>query len=409
MISVQDLKKCYGYEIAAIILCCRVFFKTASATELNAFISENAINWDIFIQLAKVHRVRPVTYQVIVRMDIPAETRALIQKQHAAIIIKNWKHAVETERLILLLRANGISVVTYKGVAFSQQFFGDLTSRESSDIDLVIRQDCLGQAIAILKEDGYLPELEDIRQYLGDRYFEQYKDYCLNKFKNGKREFHIEMHWAVAEKCIGITPRVNDLLFDWNSTVTFKNASLAGLNDHSHFSAILIHHSIKEPFKQLKNIVDLSQAIRHPGIEEKEAIIVKSFKSFRLQKVLGVSNSITEQLMGVSLKNVPTPQHTEQTAQYFLTQICTLRQHSTHPIWSMILGRKNTGLLHDSFLQRLNFYLICVKFRFVPGQADFRLIQLPGYLYFLYYILKPLRSVLRPLDPLKEKRKLLRT
>jgi hypothetical protein len=186
MIDINDFERKYGYEMALLVLCCRVFFETATTDELKTFFK-----------------------------------------------------AVETERVILLLYKNNIDSIPYKGMAFSKQFFGDLISRESSDIDLVIKPTDLERAVQILKEDEYLPELDDVYQYLGSKFQSYNKDYNFNKFNNNSRIYHLELHWAIAENYLGASNRVNQFHYQANTQTELAKTNVKALNEVSHFSAIL--------------------------------------------------------------------------------------------------------------------------------------------------------------------------
>ena len=395
VIAINDIKKSYGNEIATLILSCRVFFETGTQDELIAFVADNEINWGNFIYLSKIHKIRPIVYKIIGQLNIPAPIKDFIATEYREVVLQNWKQGAETERIILLLKKSNIEVIPYKGTAFSKQFFGDLISRENSDIDLIIQPDDLPAAIQILKEDGYSPELDDIYQYLGAKYFDYFKDYNFNKFKGDIRHFHVELHWAIAENEVGINAKVNTLLYQANEQIVFFKTNMRGLDPTAHFSAMLIHHSIKDTFKFLKNIIDISQGFRQPSIHASGNLLTNSFTNFELKKALSVSNMLSEQLMGISLPQAPDFNDPENIVKHFRDQVCS--QEVFHfKKENMVKFIKNIALLQDSFLQKLKFYWLCGKFRFIPGPTDFSEIQLSEKLFFVYYIMKPFRSVIKP-------------
>ncbi|MBW4890014.1 nucleotidyltransferase family protein [Mucilaginibacter sp. HMF5004] len=407
MIAIENIKNDHGTEMAAIILCCRVFFGTATNSELKQFVSANNIDWYSLIRLARQHRIRPVIYPLLHRIDLPNDIKVLIYKQQAEITQLNWKQAIETERIIMLLKKHGVQAVPYKGTAFSKQFFGDLVSRESSDIDLIIQPADLSKAIDVLKLDAYLPELDEVYNYLGTKYHSYYKDYNLNKYKNGQREFHIELHWAIAETYLNVNDKVNAFIYETGEPVKLLKADVAVLTQNAHFASVLIHHTIKDTFKYLKNIVDISQALSIPGIKTYCDKLNIEFADIGLQKILAVSNELSEQLMGICLPKTEAAFSNVKAVKYFAKQLCGNRIMASETSSNILDWMHNRLLLQDSFLQRMKFYWISGIHRFIPASRDFELVKLPKSIFFVYYFMKPFRSIIKPFDTSERKRKLI--
>ncbi|MDB5011702.1 MAG: hypothetical protein JWR67_768 [Mucilaginibacter sp.] len=404
-INISKIKNTYGTETALIILCCRLYFKTAALNELEIFVEDNDIDWKRFVYLSGIHRIRPIVYKAVFDVNIPAEIKLLLSNEHAETIRLNWKQGIETERIILLLNKNNIEAVPYKGTAFSKQFYNDFVSRESNDIDLVINPEHLPLAIQILKKDGYIPEAEDVYQYLGSRYFNYYKDYNLNKFKGRIRDYHLELHWAIAENYFNVNPKVNSFIYTYSGQTAFFRSSIKTLDPVAHFSAMLIHHAIKDGFTSLKNIVDISQAIQQPCIQTQVSLLKKTFTNLEMKKVVSISNILSQQLMGVSLTELDDPEIADSTTQHFIDNICSSRLLLTDK--KLFVSIKNALLLQDSNIKKLKFFYKIAKLRFIPATTDFRLIKLPKALFFVYYLIKPFRSIIKPINFIEEKRKLI--
>ena len=67
---------------------------------------------------------------------------------------------------------------------------------------------------------------------------------------------------------------------------------------------------------------------------------------------------------------------------------------------------KTRFLLCETIPDQLKFLIALLKARFTPTVADFMIIKLPHSLFFIYYICKPFRSLIKPYDATKEKRKI---
>ena len=393
MTPLNELKKNYGNEMSLILLCCRIYFKTATYTGLQFFLNNNEIKWDEFLQLAGHHKIRPLVFKIIYLSNIPTDVKLKIKSSFIYLANQNFNLAVESERVIQLLKSREIDAVPYKGTTYSKQFFNDFYLRESSDIDIIISPSQLDAAIKILETDGYLSELGDIYQYLGPKYTRFFKDFNFNKFQNEKRKFHIELHWAVTEKEIGLPDETNKYLFDFGTELDYSQNYLKTIKPGSHFSAIFIHHAFKDNFNTLKNITDISAAFAHEELISNVAAVKSSFTGIGLSKALAIGNSISEKLLGVayfSSKHIEIPH-----VDYFINDLCCQRPiKNEDDKTAMAKWLKKSALLKDTFVKRIEFYFICLSFRFIPGRFDFRAVQFPRPFFFLYYIIKPFRTLL---------------
>lgn len=391
MIAIDKIKGKYGNETGLIILCCRVFFKTATINELQNFIDFNEIKWNEFFGLVIKHKIRPIVFKTIYPLNLPAEVKLRVHTLYTNLSNHNFKLALETERIIILLQKNQIEAVPYKGIAYSKQFFNNLYLRESTDIDLVVGHEQLESAIKILETDNYESELGDIYSYLGSKYHNFFKDYNFNKYHNDKREFHVELHWAVVEKEIGIDKKTEKYLFDNGPAIEYVRYKLTSLNASSHFAAVFLHHAFKDNFNNLKAISDLSAAFTHEDLKRDAITIKNSFSRLGISLALSVSNGISEDLFGVSYFYDPKPNI--ELNNYFIEEICGRKTANYSEQSRISRWVKKTALLQENSVKRFKFYLLCFAFRFIPGRFDFRAVQLPKSLFFLYYISKPFRTL----------------
>jgi len=98
----------------------------------------------------------------------------------------------ESERLLRLLRAEGIPCVTFKGPDLARLLYGTEQLRCSSDIDLFIPLESLSRARAICRESGYRSPLEPVpTEILLENDTE-----CGFLRKQGCLAYHLEIHWA---------------------------------------------------------------------------------------------------------------------------------------------------------------------------------------------------------------------
>jgi hypothetical protein len=52
-------------EVGFVLLCCRVFVKTAGVEELGVYVREHELDWEVVYEVSGRHRVRPLVYRVL--------------------------------------------------------------------------------------------------------------------------------------------------------------------------------------------------------------------------------------------------------------------------------------------------------------------------------------------------------
>jgi len=403
MIPIELLKKDYGTEMALVVLACRVYCNSSPPAELENYIAENNADWKLVCTICRNHSIRPVVYKTLLSIKIPVEIEKLLKQEYFTCTLKNWKLALETERIIGLLAENGVQAWPYKGSAFSRQFYGDIISRESSDIDLIIQPVDLDKVITIMVKDGYQPEDMISYPYLKTKYFQFNKDFNFNKIAGKERAFHIEFHWRITENHFGFPKNANSLLYNNSEAVLLAKAEVNTIIATNHGLSIFIHHSKKDGFTSLKNILDINQINTLSKKSGDWNYIKKNITDFHLKKAWAISHLLSYKILGIQEQENDVD-ILEKVISRFLNQILSVNIVNTHTLKLKIIV--SGFLICDTINDKLKFIFAFIKNRFTPTIADFKIIRLPHSLFFIYNICKPLRSLIMPYDVIKEKRKL---
>lgn len=392
MIAINTLKERYGTDNALVVLCCRVSFGTATPQEIQKFIDQHPVNWPSFLIICRNHRIRIMIYRMLSGLNIPLDIQVIIREESQALIIQNWQQSLEMARLLALLAASGIQAIPYKGSAYAQQFYGDLISRESSDIDLIIHPKDLDKIIPIMALQGYHNINEKVYDYLGDRYFDYYKDFGCDKWKDGEREFYIEFHWAITENVMAVNPSINKLAYQIDQKIAIANQQLDVLNKNVHFLFILIHHAVKDVFNSLKEIIDIAQIANQKSFNPNWDLIVEQLEDLELKNTLALGNQLSEDLFGLSL-TVKAGKIAGKKYSKFFEMILSDRSINPHDQLGLSLHLRRLDV-RDTFKAKIKYLIALIKDRFVPSVIDIRLISVPRAFFFLYYFIKPIRTLL---------------
>lgn len=295
-------------------------------------------------------------------------------------------------RVIKLLADQGIQAIPYKGKAYAQQFYGDLVSRESSDIDLIIRPQELSKIIKIMEAEGYQCANKKAFEYLESKYFEYYKDLGCEKFKNGEREFYIEFHWAITANVFDINPHLNSFIYQADEKIEIANQPINALNGNVHFLFILVHHAIADVFHSLREIVDIAQFVYQQRFKPDWKFINQNMAKLELMEPLLIGNRLTQDLLGISLTVTEESAPNQKKYHRFLDQILTSKFINPHDPFGLSLQLRRLDM-KKSRIKKVRYVWQVIKSRIIPSEFDIRLVKLPKSFFFIYYLIKPVRTL----------------
>src|ERR1700722_7945716 len=152
--------KLLGRAEANLLLCC------ASTGNPDAEIGEIlklGLDWILVGALAQRHRVIPLLYRRLSRVAPDLLSRPELGQIAACFVGIARRNLYLTKELLLLidlLGQNGIPAIPLKGPSLPLEAFGDLSSREFCDLDLLLRPADMAKARKLLASRGYRPEIK---------------------------------------------------------------------------------------------------------------------------------------------------------------------------------------------------------------------------------------------------------
>ena len=409
MISISDIQTNYGNSMALILLCCRTYFRKTEISDLNDFISGNNIDWSDCIKTSRKHQISPLIFKILLKANLPEEIQKKISNLLNKSTLQSFEQAKETERLIYLLKENNIPVIPYKGTSFSKQFFGNISMRQSSDIDFVINPNDLSKTIKILEKDGFLAYQKEYYHWIGhSKFILKHKDFSFDKYNGNQRIHHVEFHFNIINKNTHLPDKTNTFDTNEKTKCLLFQKEIECLNPVVHYRAIALHHMLMDNMGYLKTLIDITQIlieleklIKNNKIVSTDQIIINELNSnYNLNSI---RNAITN-IIGINFKE---------------------NQKSENPLINRILNssyrkvREHKFPLFDAISYNYyqlkfsaNFYtnkrdknlyilknLISISY---PQPEDYMAIKLNRKLYFLYYLIRPFRLILFPGNPNKK-------
>lgn len=372
-------------EMALAVLCCRRYLGTLEQQDLENFLNHTAIDWPEFQKTCMHQRIHPIAFRELIGSTrVPRSIRKSLSNRLIYSTGHIMKKAAELGTLLKTLHENHIQALPYNGIAFATQFYGSPLLRDPGDFDLIIPKKDIGKSIEILRKLGYTDEDASlIRRFGIVHYLDRYKDYPLDRYENGKRVSHIELHNQVLSKHVGVPAIYNT--FDTSNTVEIELAGgrFRTLSDSAHLQAVLLHHVLQDRLGHLRSLVDLALCLKKTGISPMN--YVENYLNIHL-----VAGTIQE-VLGLDLR-MPSgsklPGREIQERNFFKVGPKPVTGSSLIILFRTL---KFVPRLLKNPSDKINFFVKAINQYFIPQKNDFHWVRLPQNLIFLYFLVRPIR------------------
>lgn len=140
--------------------------------------------------------IAPQVYHLLKEGDklgeIPDFFYLYLKKQYLQTLQLNLFVKHQTNLLLNQFEENEIEVVPLKGVYFAETYFGNLGARRTSDIDLLIKEQNLEEAVKMVKKLGFTTEEERIPGHFHCSYSKQ--------LPGSEIPLVVELHWDLLKE-----------------------------------------------------------------------------------------------------------------------------------------------------------------------------------------------------------------
>lgn len=310
---------------------------------------------------------------------LPVAVLEAARNERALTAQRNLLLSAELVRLIDHFRRAGIRVLTFKGVIAAVQFYGGLTERPSGDLDLLVEPRDYARAAEVLVGAGYDPGVE-------------YPTSLQRAFANSEKGTDVDLHWGIPP----ILPRFSRRTL-WNHATHIE---LIGTSvptfDRSSAMAIAAINAVKAYWNvSLRQHVDVAVSLRRLSVEEWRALSRRSKRIGCLNCVLAAARVCDSLFPNVLPAHIRSDARLNSRAALVADEIIQhLFDHSRSAPPTRVFATRSD---YDSALDGRPFgsYADRLRQAVTPNSADREWFELPSHLSFLYYILRPVRLLLR--------------
>ena len=373
--------------------CCRVKLDSRSAERIQKCV-EHPIHWDQLIQAASKQAVLPLLYHQLhstARQYVPERILVELRRYGLATALRNQFLSQALHTVLDVLRDDGIRAIPYKGLLLAATAYGNLALRQVGDLDLWVHPSDYLSGRALLTAHGYepIPEFD-----LG----------WESAFRSPNNRVAIDLHQALLPHYFGV--RLNfDVLWERCVPVDVAGKTVPNLAPEDVLSVLCLQlfKDVAHQRLVLRQICDIAELLRaYPQLEWSQLESRTAARGMRRQLCLGLR--VAHEVLGAELSDP---------ALRMIKSELSLGPLVRKTISDLFIGRRagdsaTSQILHEHLCiarwgvgpaRKLGAAIVGVTYllRIRPTDRDRELIPLPASLSFLYYLIRPLRLMVKHL------------
>jgi len=352
--------------------------------QFDIIVSEDKLN-ELF-ETAYLHGVFPLIYLKLKLLNIDNDILETFKKENRYIAQVNMRRTSELLEVVELFKKNNIDYMAIKGPVLSQLIHGDISQRQYSDLDILIKPESVFNAGKLLTEHNYKTD-EDINFLKNKILLTIGKDFY---FRNIQSNNILELHWRLFSNVDMHVSEIN-LFSDNFQSVEVSQKTVKTLSTENLLIYLSLHGS-KHYWERLAWVVDIDRLISQNSIDwdsvEKIISDMKNEKMF----YLGL-------LVSVRLFNTSLPYSILCKTQSYETLIPVV-DDIIHQLYSNNIAIEENiekawidkiiamGKVKDTKLHIIHHYFVTL---FQLRAGDIYVINLPYFLSPLYYVIRIFR------------------
>ncbi len=381
---------------ATLLLACARTHLRPEHTECVRTLLAGRIDWAWLLQAASRHRTAPLLYRnlsQVSRDSVPEDTMNTLGEHFKANALRNL---VLTRHLIQALRAldaDGVTAIPFKGPALAELAYGDLSLRQFVDLDILVQARDVPKATGTLVAMGYSLVLESNAPKAA--YLQSMHHY---NFARADVEASLELHWRITERYFDSSALAERLWHRLQSS-TLAGAAVQRMADED-LLLVLCVHAAKHGWESLAQVCDIAELVRARADTLNGQQTLSEARALGFERVLLLGLFLANALLGQPLPKELDHRIGDDPA---LPPLASRLQEA--------LFAEDDSPVHPGESERICFFrlhlqmrerfrdkmLHCLRVAFIPSQDDWEWVSLPPRLSFLYYVLRPIRLLVKHL------------
>lgn len=367
-----------------ILICvARRSLDVATAERLRQLLRRD-LDWQYLTAMAHRHCLIPLLCFHVISVDPLAASRQ-VMSQLQDDNHENTRHSLfltgELLKIMDLLAAHGIQAIPFKGPTLALCAYGDVGLRQFSDLDLLVHKRDVLPVRDLLVGRGFKasPELSNSQEAALLRFD------CSHNFVSDNGVC-LDVHWGLVAPYLSFGLDMNRL-WDRLEPIAVGGKRLLILSPEDLLMALCLH-GYTHFWERLGWICDIAGLIQGRKDIEWE-LVLENASRLGSQRILSLGLFLARELLAA-----PIPEGVWKTVQAdpVVRTIAAQVQEHLFAEEHTPSGISDGALLHLRMRERKRDRLrSCLHLAATPRVYDWMLLPLPDSLFFLYYLLRPLR------------------
>lgn len=381
-------------EEELLLLCCRVRRDSEVADCIRTLLQES-VDWKRLLRLAGEHRMMPLLHWHLSAASpelVQQEVLNRLQSHFYTTHLRNLSSTGELLRLVRTFREQDVPLIAYKGPVLASLAYGNLALREFIDLDVLVRKRDIPEARRLLVSAGYR-QIDPPTGGYEAALLQSQREYVF--IRDG---ILVELHWAVTPRNYsfpldagGLWERLQHVPLGGEKVATFSMEDLL---------LILCVHGSKHFWHRLAWICDVAELLRTHATIDWEQLMYRA-DELGSKRMLFLGLLLADELLEAPLpEKVSRMVRTDPKATALARQVREwLFQEPDGSPNILAKGRLDESRFHP-FRVRMRERLrdkfgYAVRTALIPTPEDWQYLRLPESLFFLYYLVRPIRLTAR--------------
>ncbi|MDT5269067.1 MAG: hypothetical protein QOH49_1253 [Acidobacteriota bacterium] len=371
-----------------LLLCCARASLTPAQAECVESLANAGLDWAYLRRAAGRHGLLPLLYWHLKEVGAnaaPQDFMVNLEEHFQHNAKHNLLLAGELAGVMEMFERHGVHCVAFKGPVLAASLYGNITLRESTDLDILVARRDVPKAVSLLESISYepLPPLSPAQATFYVR------TQCERTLARTDGRVFIDLHWAITSDVFPFRVETDDLL-GRAAAIPLAGATVKTL-DPTDLLLVLCVHAAKKWFLRLEWLCGIGELLRSGAVDWSRA--ARMAKELRLVRLLRMSLALVHDLLGVELPaDVLEELRGDSTVRREAGLVVARLVQDAPPLSGLL----EKGRWRFSVFDRRRDALRATLSAFVrPNLPDWKWVSLPAPLFFLYYLLRPVRLAVK--------------
>lgn len=380
-LQIAELKN--SPELQLLLCCARRKLSSANARYALELLDQ-PLNWSRLIEQAQIHRLFPLLYWHWTKslgLDFPPEIAEQLDDRFRANVARSLLLMRDLVNLVELLGSRGIPAIPFKGPALAESLYGNAALRQCVDLDILIRQCDVPEAIRTLVSAGY----EDGKQLTPA----QQNAFVATQYEYGLLSpagILVELQWRIVPRYFSL-PLPEEQYWSRLQSLTVCGREMNSLSCEDLLLLLCIHGG-KHGWGKLIWLADVAELLASKPHMDWEYVLNHARRAGGLRLLL-LGVVLANRLLGTTIPNdLEQPLDRDRTVEQIADGIG--RNLVTGGLPTYISSQLYLLRVREHWPDRLRYV---VRFTSTATPMEWKMVDFPPSLFVLYSFLRMLRGL----------------